>query len=52
VIHEHGEPWWNDIDRVILLPDLSTIAPQQSYQQTHLVAKQEELAKEIINSSL
>jgi hypothetical protein len=46
VIYEHGEPWWNHIYRgklLILSPEL-----WQCYQLGHLVAKQEELAKEIV----
>jgi hypothetical protein len=41
VICEHGEPWWSNIDRGKLLicsPEL-----WQSYQQSCLVANQEEL---------
>jgi hypothetical protein len=48
-IHEPGEPWWNDIDRKY--SDSSTRALWQSCQQSHLVAKQKELAKKM-NSSL
>jgi hypothetical protein len=43
---EHVEPWWNDIDRKKLLirpPELSG-----NPTSSHLVAKQEELEKEII----
>jgi hypothetical protein len=46
VIYEHGERWWNDIDREQLLirpPELSG-KPSSS----HIVAKQEKLAKEIM----
>jgi hypothetical protein len=43
--YEHAEPWWNDTDGKT--PDLSTRALWQSYQQSHLVAKQDELPKEI-----
>jgi hypothetical protein len=49
IICEHGEPWRNDIDRgklVIRPPELSGI-PTSSY----LVAKQEELAKEMNSAS-
>jgi hypothetical protein len=49
-IYEHEEPWWKDIDRGKLLirsPELSG-KPTSS----HLVAKLEELAKEIMNLSL
>jgi hypothetical protein len=45
VIYEHGELRWNDIDRrnpLIRPPEL-----WQSYQQSRLVAKLEDLAKEI-----
>jgi hypothetical protein len=48
VIYEHGEPWWVMSGKT---PDLSNRALWQSYQQ-HPVAKQEELAKEIMNSAL
>jgi hypothetical protein len=47
VIHEHGEPWWCDIGRGKLLirsPELSG-----NPTSSHLVAKQEELAKEMMN---
>jgi hypothetical protein len=46
-----GDPWWNDIDRG-KASDSSTTAIWQSYQQSHLVAKQEDLAKEIMNLTL
>jgi hypothetical protein len=36
VIHKHGEPWRNNIDRGKVIP---------GYRSTHSVAKQEELAK-------
>jgi hypothetical protein len=44
---EHVEPWWNDIDRkkVLIRPSELSGNPTSS----HLVAKQEELEKEIIN---
>jgi hypothetical protein len=45
-INEHGELWWNDIDRGRLLicsPELS------GNPNSHLVAKQDELVKEIMN---
>jgi hypothetical protein len=35
--HEHGEPWWNDVDRGKLLIHLPK-TPWQYYQQSHLVA--------------
>jgi hypothetical protein len=47
MIYEHGEPWWNDIDRgkhLILPPELSG-----NPTTSHLVTNQEELAKEIMN---
>jgi hypothetical protein len=47
VTYEHREPWWNDIDNGKY--DSSTWGPWQSYKHEHLVAKQEELAKEIMN---
>jgi hypothetical protein len=34
VIYEHGEPWWNDIERKT---NFSTRDICQSYQQSHLV---------------
>jgi hypothetical protein len=46
-MHEHGEPWWNDINRGKLLicpPGLSG-----NPTSSHSVAKQEELMKEIMN---
>jgi hypothetical protein len=51
VIYEHGKPWWNDIDRR-KTPDLSTRALEHSYEQSHLVAKQEELVKEMMNVAI
>jgi hypothetical protein len=50
VIYEHEETWWNDIHGKT--PNSSTRAFWQSYLQRHLVAKQEELAKEIMNLAL
>jgi hypothetical protein len=50
VIYEHGEPWRNDIDSRILLfspPELSG-----KHTSSHLVAKLDELAKEMINFAL
>jgi hypothetical protein len=47
VIYEHGESLCNDIDRGRLLirpPELS-----DNHNSSHLVAKQEELAKEIMD---
>jgi hypothetical protein len=46
-IYEHREPRWNDIDRV----KLQIRPPEFSLNSTnsHLVAKQEEVAKEIMN---
>jgi hypothetical protein len=43
VIYEHGEPWWNDIDRGKLF-----IHPSELYgnpTSSHLVANKEELDK-------
>jgi hypothetical protein len=43
VKYEYGEPWWNDIDRLILLirpPELS-----RHSLSSHLVANQEELGE-------
>jgi hypothetical protein len=39
----HGQPWWNDIDRRKLICPLELFGNSTS----HLVAKQEELAKEM-----
>jgi hypothetical protein len=50
VIHGHGKPWWNDIDRGGLL--IHPTALWESYQRGHLVAQREELAKEIMNLAL
>jgi hypothetical protein len=50
VIYEHGEPWWNDIEREKLLihpPELSG-----NPTSSHLVAKQEILAKEMMDLGL
>jgi hypothetical protein len=50
VTFEHGEPWWNDIDRGKLLirpPKLSG-----SPATIHLVPKEEEVANEMINFAL
>jgi hypothetical protein len=48
VMYEHGEPRWNDIDRErrLLILHESSLKP---YQQTHVVAKEEDLAKEMMN---
>jgi hypothetical protein len=42
--YNHGEPWWNDTDRrkLICPPEFSG-----SPTRSHLVAKQEELEKEM-----
>jgi hypothetical protein len=50
VIYEYEEPWWNDIDKgkfLIHPPELS-----DNPTSSHLVAKQEELAKKINNFTL
>jgi hypothetical protein len=47
VIYEHGETWWNYIDRGELLirpPELSG-----NFTSSHLVENQEELAKKVLN---
>jgi hypothetical protein len=47
MIYEHGEPWWNDTDRrkfLIRPPELCG-----NCSSSHLVAKQEDTANEIIN---
>jgi hypothetical protein len=49
VIHEHGEPWWYDIDRE--KTDSSTRVFWQSYQQSPS-SNAGELTKEIINFAL
>jgi hypothetical protein len=47
VLYEHGEPWWNDIDKGKFVHQSSlAILPTES------VAKQEELAKEKMNFAL
>jgi hypothetical protein len=48
-LYKHGDPWWNDRGKA---SDSSTTAIWQSYQQSHLVAKQEDLAKEIMNLAI
>jgi hypothetical protein len=50
VIYERGDPWWIDMDRVKLL----IRPPELSGQSTscHLVAKQGELATEMMNFSV
>jgi hypothetical protein len=50
VIYEHGEQWWNDINR----GKLPIHPPELSGNPTsdHLVAKQEELMKEIMHFAL
>jgi hypothetical protein len=50
VIYEHGEPWWNYIDR----GNLFNRSPEFSGNHigSHIVAKQEEQAKEIMNLAL
>jgi hypothetical protein len=50
VIYEQREPWWNDTERekfVIHPPELSN-----NPTNSHLVAKQEELANKIENLTL
>jgi hypothetical protein len=44
VMYEHGEPWWNDSDRGKLL--IQPFELSDNHTNSHLVAKQEELAKE------
>jgi hypothetical protein len=50
VRYKHGEPWWKDIDRVkvVIRPPQLSGNPTSS----HLVGKQEDLEKEIINFAL
>jgi hypothetical protein len=50
VIYEHGEPWWNDIDR----GNLFNRSPEFSgnHISSHIAAKQEEQAKKIMNLAL
>jgi hypothetical protein len=43
VIYEHGEPWWNGTGRGKLMNHLTEL--WQYYQQSHLVANQEELSE-------
>jgi hypothetical protein len=50
VIYAHGVPWWNDVDGRNLLihpPELSGNPTSR-----HLVAKQEEPVKEIMNFAI
>jgi hypothetical protein len=47
MVYEHGEPWWNAINGGET-PDSSTRALWHSHQQSHVVAKQEGLAKEVM----
>jgi hypothetical protein len=50
VIYEHGDPWWSDTERGKLLirpPELSS-----NPTSSHLAAKQEELTKKMMNSTL
>jgi hypothetical protein len=47
MIYEHGGPWWKDIDRTKVCICLSELSG--STTSCHLVTKQEELAKEIMN---
>jgi hypothetical protein len=50
VIYKHGKPWWNDIGRGKLLirsPELSG-----NPTSSHLLAKQEELGKEMVSLAL
>jgi hypothetical protein len=44
MIYEHGEPWWKYIGRKNF--DSSTRGLWLSYQQSFLVAKEEELGEE------
>jgi hypothetical protein len=48
VLHEHGEKWWNDIDR----GKLHIFQPELSSNPTsgNLVANQEEVAKKMFIS--
>jgi hypothetical protein len=50
VIHEHGEPWWNDVDRgkFLIRPPEFSGNPTTS----RLVAKQEEQPKEMTDFAL
>jgi hypothetical protein len=44
VIYEHGEPWWNDIDRrKFLIPPELSVNPTRD----HLIANKEKLAKKM-----
>jgi hypothetical protein len=51
VIYEDWEPLWNDIEGGWNL-NSSIKALWQSYQQNHLVVKQEKLEKEMMNFAL
>jgi hypothetical protein len=46
VIYEYGEPWWNDIEREKLIRPRELSGKPTS---SHLLTKEEELAKEVIN---
>jgi hypothetical protein len=50
VIHEHGEQCWNDTDKGKLLIPLPELSGNPS--SSHLVAKQGELVKEMVNFAL
>jgi hypothetical protein len=50
MIYEREEPQWNDINKGN--PDSSIIAFWQSYQESYLVTKYEELEKEMMNFAL
>jgi len=46
-IDEHGEPWWNDIDRGKLLIRSAPAELSSNPTNRHLVAEQDKLAKDI-----
>jgi hypothetical protein len=47
VIYGHGEPWWNDINKEKLLIRLPALSGNPI--SSHLIAKQEDLVKEMMN---
>jgi hypothetical protein len=50
VIYEHGEPWWIDIDRENITIDPPELSGNST--SSHLLAKQEELVKEMMTFAL
>jgi hypothetical protein len=50
VLYEHGEPWWNYINRGELL--IHPLELSGNRTSSHLVAKHEGLMKEMMNNTL